>query len=133
MPVASLTSSQGASGALWLQIQQQQAQRNADQAEQRAQALQGQARAAQSEADRAQENARSLRVESNSARSDAGEARRNLSAMKSLEGVQTKLSDVRQQIGKILQPAAATADTASPAPVVNALGQETGTLVNVTA
>ena len=87
----------------------------------------------QPEADRAQENARSLQVESNSARSDAGEARRNLSAMKSLEGVQTQLSDVRQQIGKILQPAAPTADTASPAPVVNALGQETGTLVNVTA
>lgn len=133
MPVASLTSSPGASGALWSQIQQQQAQRNADQAEQRAQALQGQARAAQSEADRAQENARSLQVESNSARSDAGNARRNLSAMKSLEGVQTQLSDVRQQIGKILQPAAPTADTAPPAPVVNAFGQETGTLVNVTA
>ena len=133
MPVASLTSSQGASGALWLQIQQQQAQRNADQAEQRAQALQGQARAAQSEADRAQENARSLQVESNSARSDAGNARRNLSAMKSLEGVQTKLSDVRQQIGKILQPPVAAAEPAPLAPVVNAFGQETGTLVNVTA
>ena len=123
MPVASLTRSQGASGALWLQIQQQQAQRNADQAEQRAQALQGQARAAQSEADRAQENARSLQVESNSARSDAGEARRNLSAMKSLEGVQTQLSDVRQQIGKILQPPVAAAEPAPLAPVVNAFGQ----------
>lgn len=130
MPATSVSGAQGVGGALWAQLQQQQAQRNADQAEQRARALQGQARDAQSQADRAQENARSLQVESNSARNDASQAKRNVVAMSSLEGVQTQLSDVRQQISNVLQ----SPSLATPlAPVVNAFGQETGTLVNVTA
>ena len=131
MPAASVSTSQ-ASSAMWAQLQQQQAQRNAEQAEQRARSLQVQARDAQSEADRAQENARSLQVESNTAQSEAGEAKRNVVAMRSLQDVQTQFSDLRQQIGKILQPESSTA-TASLAPVVNAYGQETGILVNVTA
>lgn len=134
MPVASLSGSQGASGALWAQVQQQQAQRNADQAEQRARVLQSQAQQAQSDADRAQEKARTLQVDSNSAQQDAGEAKRNLVAMKSLEGMQTQFSDLRQQIGKILQAESTNTVAATTlAPVVNAFGQETGTLVNVTA
>lgn len=119
---------------MWAQVQQQQAQRNADQAEQRAKVLQSQAQQAQSDADRAQEKARTLQVDSNSAQQDAGEAKRNLVAMKSLEGVQTQFSDLRQQIGKILQAeSTSTVAAATLAPVVNAFGQETGTLVNVTA
>ena len=131
MPAASVSASQ-ASSAMWVQLQQQQAQRNADQAEQRARSLQGQARAAQSEADRAEENARNLQVESNTAQSEAGEAKRNLVAMHSLQDVQTQFSDLRQQIGKILKPETTT-ETTALAPVVNAYGQETGTVVNVTA
>ena len=131
MPAASVSASQ-ASSAIWGQLQQQQAERNADQAEQRARSLQGQARAAQSEADRAQENARNLQVESNTAQSEAGEAKRNLVAMRSLQDVQTQFSDLRQQIGKILKPETTT-ETTALAPVVNAYGQETGTVVNVTA
>ena len=119
---------------MWAQVQQQQAQRNADQAEQRARVLQSQAQQAQSDADRAQEKARTLQVDSNSAQQDAGEAKRNLAAMKSLEGVQTQFSDLRQQIGKILQAdSTSTVAATTLAPVVNAFGQETGTLVNVTA
>lgn len=134
MPVTSLSGTQAAGSALWAQIQQQQAQRTADQAEQRATVLQQQARDAQGVASRAQENARTLQVESNSAQSDAGEARRNVVASKSLEAVQAKISDVRGQIKEILQPdTSSTTTTTALAPVVNSFGQETGTLVNVTA
>ncbi|MCG2577269.1 hypothetical protein LZ012_09715 [Dechloromonas sp. XY25] len=134
MPVTSLSGTQAAGGALWAQIQQQQAQRTADQAEQRARILQQQASDAQGVASRAEEKARTLQVESNSAQSDAGEARRNVVASKSLEAVQAKISDVRGQIKDILQqPDASAATTTAQAPVVNSFGQETGTLVNVTA
>lgn len=136
MPVTSFSGTQAAGSALWAQIQQQQAQRTADQAEQRARVLQNQAREAQGVASRAQEKARTLQVESNSAQSDAGEARRNVVASKSLETVQTQISDVRGQIKEILQPESSTTTTTTPAalaPVVNSFGQETGTLVNVTA
>ena len=66
--------------------------------------------------------------------SEAGEAKRNLASLDSLQGLQAQFDDVRQQISQILQPAAPAAP-ASPAlaPVLNAFGQETGTLVNVTA
>jgi type II secretory pathway pseudopilin PulG len=133
MPVTSSSGTQAAGSALWAQVQQQQAQRTADQAEQRARVLQQQAREAQGVASRAQEKARTLQVESNSAQSDAGEARRNVVAAKSLETVQTKISDLRGQIKDILQPEASTTTTTALAPVVNSFGQETGTLVNVTA
>ncbi|MFN4325036.1 MAG: hypothetical protein ACK4FP_04005 [Azonexus sp.] len=128
MPAASVSGLPSVSGVLWAQIQQQQAQRTAEQAEQRARSLQQQARSAQSDADRAQERARSLQVESNSARSKAGEAKRNLASLDSLQGLQAQFDDMRRQISQVLQPASPTL-----APVTNALGQETGTLVNVTA
>ena len=133
MPVTTASGSQAAGSALWAQIQQQQAQRTADQAEQRAKVLQQQAREAQGVASRAQEKARTLQVESNSAQSDAGEARRNVVASKSLETVQAKISDVRSQIKEVLQPDSSSAPKQALAPVVNSFGQETGTLVNVTA
>lgn len=132
--MAAVSGSQGVSGALWSQIQQQQAQRTAEQAEQRARSLQQQARLAQSDADRAQEKARTLQVESNSANSEAGEAKRNVVSMNSLQGLRAEFDDMRQQISQILQPATpAAVASPTPAPVVNAFGQETGTLVNVTA
>jgi chromosome segregation ATPase len=119
---------------LWAQLQQQQASRNADQAEQRASALRERARVAQSVADQAQESARSLKVESDQAQGQAGEARRGVAQMSSLGKVQTQLSDLREQIGKVLQSDISGTETAATlAPVVNAFGQETGTLVNVTA
>ena len=125
---------------IWAQIQQQQAQRNADQAEQKARALAGQANQAQAVADRAQENARSLQVQSGQARSDAASARLGLVARESIGQVQTQLTDLREQIGAVLAPkdvpdspvASAPVPTALPA-VVNALGQQTGTLLSVTA
>lgn len=117
---------------MWAQLQQQLASRSADQAEQRASALREKARAAQSVADQAQQNARSLKVESDQAQSQAGEARRGVTGMSSLGKVEAQLGNLREQIGQILQPQV-VATAVSSAPVVNALGQETGTLLNVTA
>ncbi|MBP5987470.1 MAG: hypothetical protein KA538_09815 [Azonexus sp.] len=132
MPIGSSSSAQAGGSALWAQLQQQLASRSADQAEQRASALREKARAAQSVADQAQQNARSLKVESDQAQGQASEARRGVAGMSSLGKVEAQLSDLRVQIGQILQPEV-VATAASSAPVVNAFGQETGTLVNVTA
>lgn len=134
MALASLSGTQAGSSVQLAQIQQQLAQRNADQAEQRARVLEQKASEAQAVAVRAQENARSLQVQSSQAQGEASEAKRGLAGLESLGKVQTQLSDLREQIGKVLQPDAAQTDTsASLAPVVNVFGQETGTLVNVTA
>jgi len=116
---------------VWSQIQQQQAKRNADQAEQQARALQSQARQAQSVADRAQENARSLKLESSQARVDADNARRGAVAMKSLNETQQGIGELRTRLAEAVQIPAASSQTA--APVVNSSGQMTGTQVNVTA
>lgn len=131
-----LTSSSGVQSpgsGIWAQLQQQQAQRNADQAEQQARALQSQARQAQTVADRAQENARSLKVQSGQAQGAAENARRGLAAMESIGQVQTQISDLRDQISAELAPAAAVTETTASVTVINAFGQATGTLVNVTA
>lgn len=131
-----LTSSSGVQspgGGIWAQIQQQQAQRNADQAEQQARALQSRARQAQTVADRAQENARSLKVQSGQAQGEAENARRGLAAMESIGQVQTQISDLRDQISAELAPAATVTETTAAATVINVFGQATGTLVNVTA
>jgi chromosome segregation ATPase len=134
MPVGSSSSAQAAGSALWAQLQQQLASRNADQAEQRASALRDRARVAQSVAAQAQENARSLKAESDQAQGQASEARRGVVQMNSLGEVQAQLGDLREQIGKVLQSDISPVDTVvTLAPVVNAFGQETGTLVNVTA
>lgn len=132
MSIGSSSSAQAGGSALWAQLQQQLASRSADQAEQRASALREKARAAQSIADQAQENARSLKVESDQAQGQASEARRGVAGMRSLGLVEAQLGDLHEQISRILQPEVA-ATAVSSAPVVNAFGQETGTLVNVTA
>ncbi len=127
MPVGSAT---GAAGSYMPQMQLLQAQRAADQAEQRARALRGKAQEAQSVADREQENARQLQVRSNQADQDAGNARQGVVALKSLRQVQGGYEKIQQQISEITQPES----KASPvAPVVNSQGQTTGTVVNITA
>jgi hypothetical protein len=127
----------GLAGGLWEQLQQQQAERAASQADQKARALRAQAGAAQATADRAQENARSLKVQSEQAQQDASSAQLGLVTAKSVGKVQEQLS------ARHLQPASALAgvstgeaDSGSAAAskaVINAQGQTTGTLVNVTA
>ena len=144
MTISATSSTQSLSNGIFAQIQQQQAQRNADQAEQRASSLQAQAQNAQAAAVRAQENARSLKVQSSQAQGDALSARQGLAALGSLGEVQTELGGLRDQISAVLNPAtdpsgavvakSATVALPSPlAPIVNLFGQATGTLVNVTA
>lgn len=130
MAVTSTSGAQSVTGGLWAQIQQQQAQRSADQAEQQARALRARAQDAQSVADRAQENARSLKVQSNRADGEAVLARQGLLAQESGGAVQSQLTDIREQIGSILQSEKLVV---SLPPVVNAEGQVTGSLVNVMA
>ena len=143
MAISSTFSTQGLSSSFFGQIQQQQAQRNADQAEQQARSLQSQAQSAQSVAIRAQQNARSLKVQASQAQGDAASARQGLAAMKSLGEVQTQLGGLREQISAVLNPepdtgAALTnistlASTTPAVPVINVFGQATGRLVNITA
>lgn len=133
MPVSSVSATQSARSGLFAQIQQLQAQRSADQAEQRARTLQEKAQQAQVVANQAQENARALKVQSNQAQSDAGQARQGLAARESISRVQSGYADLREQIASVSKPVEKPAVTVPPAPVVNSFGQETGTLVNVTA
>jgi hypothetical protein len=130
MAVSSAASAQPASGGLWAQIQLQQAQQNADRAEQQAVALRAKAQSAQTVADRAQENARSLQVQSQQAQGDASQARLKLATQSSVGEVQSQLGDLRTQIADVLQSDILSAKVP---PVVNTFGQQTGTLVNVTA
>jgi len=135
MAVSASSGLQSPGSGIWGQIQQQQAQRNADQAEQQARALQARARQAQVVADQAQENASSLKVQSSQAQGTAESARRGLVAMKSQDDMLVQLN---QQVGQVVdavatQSPAVQAEAAAPQPVTNAFGQTTGTLVNVTA
>lgn len=127
---------QSSSSGLWAQIQQQQAQRTADQAEQQARSLKAMAQNAEATAAQAQENARTLKVQSNQAQGEAENARRGVAAMKSLGVVQAQFADLRQQINDVLSPTDTSATrgaTLASAPVLNVYGQQTGSLVNVTA
>jgi hypothetical protein len=131
------SASSGLASGVWAQLQQQQAQRAAEQAEVKARALKSQAADAQATADQAQERARTLSVESDQAQSDAGDARQDLATMRSLEGLQSRFS----QWGKQLSLRTEASERSSPSPVavsvasttVNALGQTTGAMLSVTA
>lgn len=128
MAMPSVSGTLGGSSGIWVQLQQQQAERAADQAEQKARALASRARDAQSDADRAVEKARSLGVQSEQANGDAQEARRGLVALDALSEVRSGFDDLRQQIGEILQPAASiSTDSASVAE------QRIGSLIDVSA
>lgn len=109
------------------QLRVQQAKRNADQAEAAARALRRAATSAQQAADSAQEDARALQVRSNQAQVDAGQARQQVTSLQSVRTVQEGFETVRSQIAEGLKSLDA------PAPTVNAEGQTTGMLVNVTA
>lgn len=138
MTIASISALPGQAGAVWAQLQQQQARRAVDQAEQKAQALRVQADDAQAEADRAQENARSLKVRSDQAQGAASDAQVNLVSLKSVGHLQAQFGELRTQLASALGNTPAAADGSGAAseaakPVVNAQGQTTGTLVSVTA
>lgn len=137
------------------QLKLQQAKRSAEQAEATARTLAAQAADAQRVAVRAQENARELTVRSDQAQDNAGRARAGLAAIRSLSDTSTRLQQTYERVAeRIKEPetakvgagetaslASGTAATASavvttvtvPGPSVNAQGQTTGKVVNVTA
>lgn len=121
----------GVASSMWAQLQQRQAERLADQADQKASALRAEAGKAQATADRAQENARSLKVQSEQAQGEANSAALNLVTAKSMRGVQQQL-ETRHLLPAIdAGKQVAVEPTSSGVP--NAQGQMTGALVNVTA
>ena len=140
MATGSISGSQGLSSGVWAQLQQQQVQRTADQAEQKARALRAQASDAQSTADRAQENARSLRVQSEQAQGEASSARMDLAALDSMGVLQSQFNQWRAELASALDSPETSSTSASSSaaatgaqPVLNAQGQTTGTLLSVTA
>jgi hypothetical protein len=112
----------------WQQIQLQQAQRNADQAQAGARALRQQADAAQRIADREQEAARSLGVQADQAQQAAGQANRGLQTIRATGVLAAQLNT---QVTNVVK--AVTGNTVTPSPVVNAQGQVTGKVVNTSA
>lgn len=135
MALTSLSSARDASAGLWAQVQQQQAQRAADQAQAKASALQVQAREAQTTAQQAQDNARSIGVRASQADGEARNAVMGLAQAKGMNAVNNTINDLHQQVTSLLQASALTPSsaTASAQPVLNAAGQTTGTLISVTA
>jgi hypothetical protein len=130
MAISPPSSTQSVSGAIWAQLQQQQAQRAADQAEQNARALQVRAHDAESQAQRAQEKARTIKVEYDQAEGKLGDAKQNVAALATVTQLQEGMQAVR--LGIASSTLAASAASSAPA-VVNAYGQQTGTVINVTA
>lgn len=136
MATSSISSAQSPGGVVWAQIQQQQAQRAADQAEQNARSLKMKARDAEAQASRAQEDARTTNVEYDKAENKAGITKQNLAQMKSVGQLQESFQEVRNKIASSTlenAPSAKIASSATSTGVTNAYGQQTGTLVNVTA
>jgi predicted nucleic acid-binding Zn-ribbon protein len=127
-----LTVTSGLASNVFGQLQQQQAQRRAEQADSRAQALRSEAQAAQDEANQAEEKARALKTESSQASDNAQAARRHAVALKSLGESQAQLSDLRTQLAPVVA-SVQTAATATAQPFINADGQTTGLVVNTSA
>lgn len=120
------------------QLRVQQARRTAEQLEVQAASLARQAQTAQRNADRAQEEARGLAVESNRTQVAAGRARQGLAMLSTANAMQAQLGNTVDQVvarnGSTPTTASGTsANSSSNAPVVNAKGELTGTLINTTA
>jgi chromosome segregation ATPase len=130
-----ISDKRSATAAAFGQLQQQQAQRQVEQAEQRLQQLQVEAAKARQEASQANERARSLEVDSDQARSDVDRARLGTSSRDALAQVDSQIGETREQIALAQSPQPPAAASPSPAaiPVVNMQGEVTGTQVNVVA
>lgn len=126
--MASSTSGiQFATQSTWQQFKLSQAERSADQAEQRAQSLRAQADAAQRRAVRAQENASSLQAEAGQAQANAGQAQRGVASLKSAEDAGARLGAVYDRLAQVKAPPVEVVDAAA---VVNSQGEITGQVVS---
>lgn len=116
---------------LWQQIQSQQAQRAAEQAEQVARVLQTQASEARTEAERARDNARSLEIKAGQAQTQAVHARMNVQAAKSFGNMQTQQADVYSRLPEMVTRSSLSVQTTTP--VAPASAEAVGTVINTTA
>lgn len=138
-PVSSISSASAAPQSGLRQLRLQQAKRDAEQAEQIARSLQAEAKAAQQRASEAVDHAQATAAEANRAEVNAGQARRGLAAATSSVQMQARLTTVVTKVAEKLKDAEPAAEKNSVSaqrsapPVINAAGQLTGTVVNVTA
>lgn len=122
--------STGAPGSQDFRLRQ--AKRDAERAEQNARSLQAQASDANQEANQAIDYARSIASEADRAQADAGQARRGVAVIQA--AARSQPADVVSQTTEILKAAeSARFGAGVAAPVINAAGQLTGTVVNTTA
>lgn len=129
MPTAtSLTLS---TGGFVQRLQQQQAQRAAEQANQNAQSLQSQARAARVDAARAQQNARDLEIQAGQAQAKAASINSGLQAAAAIETSQTDLQTAYDRLPAQIAAAQGNTYTAPNATVTSSAN--VGTVVNTTA
>lgn len=128
MAVSSVAGANSPGAFVMQQLRTQQVERTAEQAEANARTLRREAASAQQEADAARENARDLKVRSDRAESQAGSARQAVVS-------QAELSKVGRSFEALGRSVASSSPepTPTPAPQVNAEGQTTGTVINVTA
>lgn len=128
-----ISNTSGATSAAFALMQRQQAERNAEQAEQRARSLQAETRQARAEANRAQERARTLEVETDQATEQAGRARSGLVASRSLQQLDKQFGELQSQINPPPPTEAPASPSPAPRPTVNVQGEVTGTVINVSA
>lgn len=132
-PVSSISGAQSAAQSGLQQLRLQQARRDAEQAEQVARSLEVQARAAQLKASEAQQNAQSITLQSDQAQTNAGQARLGLALINTVGQMQTRLSNVVEQVVAKQKAAEPSVAAAPPVAVINTEGQTTGTVINTTA
>lgn len=133
--VSSASGLQSVTQTAFQQLKLQQARQNADRAEQVARSLQVEAAEAQREADRAQENARNLSVRSSQAQVAAGRARQGVSMIDTVSDMQEGLTTILNRVAGTSGNSVESNSTAPAqvAPVINTLGQVTGTVINTAA
>lgn len=124
---------QGGGSAIFSQLQMQQAERSADQAEQNARSLRARSDAAQRKADRAQDEARTLKVQSSEAQATADSARRGLASLDAGRQTQSSLADIYTRVFVPASDPATESSGASLVVTAAASTPSTGSLVDTTA
>lgn len=124
---------QGGGSAIFSQLQIQQAERSADQAEQNARSLRARSDAAQRKADQAQDEARTLKVQSSEAQETAESARRGLASLDAGRQTEASLADIYTRV--FVPAGGPAAESSSAGLVVTAAAStpSTGSLVDTTA
>lgn len=125
------TDLQTATSAAYRDIQQQKAQRDAEQAAMRAERLQAAADEARAEGERAIMRADEMDRTADQAQSEANMARQGLQSAQGFERLGESIGEVRQQLD--VTPQAEVAAEPSPSPTFNLQGEVTGQNIHYVA